>query len=336
MNLCLQSLLSVFVLGASTPGLATQGGAKPVILSGDYSSITVLAFSPDGKLLVSNGGLAQDRETYDALLWNLSTGKAVLLPGHDHDILCASFSPDGKTVVTATEEAIRFWDIQTQRMTMKITTNSVVRHLAFNPSGETLASGSILADVLKDGVKLWDVKTAKLAMTLTDQPESIWSLAFSPDGSSLAVGYGKGLIRVWELKTGKVVQTLKGHTAAVTVLGFTNDGKSIVSASADNAIRHWTLATGAAEVMKINPPEQLQSCTLSPNTKFLAIGDIKGGITLWDAATGKKLSDLGTHPLWVDVLTFNRDGTTLASGGPLKRGGSSGVIKLWTIPPPEK
>jgi WD40 repeat protein len=333
MNLCLQGLLSVFLLGVFTPCLIAQGGAKPVILSGEYRSITVLAFSPDGKLLVSNGAITPDRETYDVLLWNLSTGKAVSLPGHDHDILSATFSPDGKTVVTATEEAIRFWDIQTQRMTMKLTTDSVVRHLAFNPSGETLASGSILADVLKDGVKLWDMKTSKLATTLTDQPESIWSLVFSPDGRTLAVGYGKGLIRVWELRTGKVLQTLKGHTAAVRVLGFTEDGKRIVSAGADNAIRHWTLATGAAEVVKISPPEQLQSCALSPNTKFLAIGDIKGGITLWDVASGIKLSELGTHPLWVDVLAFNRDGTTLASGGPVKRGGSSGVIKLWTIPP---
>src|SRR5207248_3233592 len=73
--------------------------------------------------------------------------------------------------------------------------------------------------------------------TLTGHTDSVFCVAFSPDGKALASGSGDNTIRLWDVAGGKEKATLKGHTAAVTSVAYSPDGKTLASGSRDQTIK---------------------------------------------------------------------------------------------------
>ena len=70
-------------------------------------------------------------------------------------------------------------------------------------------------------------------------PETVTSVAFSPDGQRIASASQDGTTQVWDASTGQETLTLKGHTDNVSSVAFSPDGKRIVSCSFDNTIKIW-------------------------------------------------------------------------------------------------
>jgi general transcriptional corepressor TUP1 len=69
----------------------------------------------------------------------------------------------------------------------------------------------------------------------------VYSVAVSPDGCLVAVGYSDDIVRLWDLQTRQLVECLVGHIARVSSVAFTPDGKGLVSGSADGTLKHWSL-----------------------------------------------------------------------------------------------
>jgi len=122
-----------------------------------------VAFSPDGKILVSSSADQTVR------LWDVSTGQCFkMLQGHTHRVRSAAFSPNGKILASGSDDQrVYLWDTSTSQCLKTLQGHTHrVSLVAFSPDGSTLASGS------GDGtIKLWDVKTGECLQTLrSDRP----------------------------------------------------------------------------------------------------------------------------------------------------------------------
>ena len=84
------------------------------------------------------------------------------------------------------------------------------------------------------------VQEPKVRATLRGHTDGVSSVAYSPDGKTLASG-GADEIKLWDVATGKELATLKGHTDGVWSAACDPDGKTLVSGSADKTIKLWAI-----------------------------------------------------------------------------------------------
>ena len=111
---------------------------------------------------------------------------------------------------------------------------------------------------------MWNVVTGKNIATF--KPDSVdraamkdpnnmtYSVAFSPDGKTLALGCYNGLIRVLDVTTGKKIAALTGHTAPVRSLAFSPDGTTLASASNDSTVKLWGAENETASPAVLSAP----------------------------------------------------------------------------------
>ena len=200
------------------------------------------------------------------------------------------------------------------------------RSILFSPNGQLLAVTSGI------GVWLYDVATSQ-ELALLPTANSIYSLAFSPDGTTLALGFHKGMVELWDVATGTQMITLTGHnnTHWGTSVAFSSDGKILASMSDNEDIKLWNIETGR-NIATIGTPEihhgylpKSISVSFSPDGKILASGSEDPIVKLWDVATGTQIATLSGHRLRVASVSFSPDGKILASGS------RDGTIKLWDV-----
>jgi Tol biopolymer transport system component len=191
--------------------------------------------------------------------------------------------------------------------------------LAWSPDGRTLATGSILPD---NTVRLWNVSSVAALRVLRGHTTTVISIAFSPDGQTVASASSDKTVRLWDTATGTELTVLRGHTDSVMSVAFSPDGRTVASGSLDTTVRLWDAATGDALRVLSHNGYRVRAIAFSPDGRILASAGGDGFVRLWDTQTGAELRALG-HEQAVDSIAFSPDGRTLAS-----RAGTGGVT-LW-------
>lgn len=171
------------------------------------------------------------------------------------------------------------------------------------------------------GLRLTAEQGRRLWFTLSDQG-TVKSVAFSPDGKTLASGGTNGYLRLWDLATRSNIGTLAGHTDVVSSVVFSPDGSVLASGGADETVRLWDLGTHANTVTLTGHDGPVESVAFSPDGKSLATG--AHTIQLWDLATHANTATL-TSDAVPNSVAFNLGGETLASGG------DDGNARLWDV-----
>ena len=167
------------------------------------------------------------------------------------------------------------------------------------------------------------IATAQLKATLEGHTDLVWSVAFSPNGQTLASGSQDRTIRLWNPNNGNLKRTLRGHRDAVNSVAFSPDGRTLASGSWDGTVRLWNPNNGNLKRTLTGHTDGISFVAFSPDGQTLASASGDQTIRLWNPNTGKLKRTLIGHTGRVASIAFSPDGRTLASAS------GDQTIRLW-------
>ena len=332
-----------------------------MILSyGHISSVSSVAYSPDGKTCISGSG---DRSLK---LWDISTGACIrTFLGHDHFVRSVAYSPDGKTCLSASwDSTLKLWDISSGSSIMTFTGHQYfVRSVAFSPDGNTCVSGSwdqsiklwdistgacirtflghdhfvrcvaftndgkyIVSSSWDNTLKIWDLSDGECVRTICTDEHSFRSISVSPDGKTCLCGSEDKNFFLWDIEEGICLGSFQGHASSVRSVVFSADGRKCLSGSADRTIKLWDISTMTCIKTLVGHNHSVESITISPMQNQCISGSMDRSLKLWDLETGHCLRTFTGFDHSVRAVTISHNKQFCISGTDDKS------IKLWNIP----
>lgn len=293
-------------------------GQKPATLRGHTDNVNSVAFSPDGKHVLTGSN--------DALihLWDVKTRTIRrTFVGHAGHVKSVAFSPDGKTILTGSEDnTARLWDVRTGRLLKSIAAKSILGldSVDFAPNGE-----SFLTHSSGGWPKLWDAQTGTLIRQFKTRHGVIAS-TFSPDGSTLLFGHTDHTASLWDRRSGKKIRSFKGHKRDIYAVDFSPDGKKIATGGSDNVAKIWDVKTSNVLATLKGHKLSVHGVAFSPDGERLVTVS-PDSIRLWNARTGQLIA-VDEPPegkgLFMDVA-FSPNGINFVTASLLPH------AKIWAI-----
>jgi len=333
-------------------------------LVGHRAAVASVAFSADGKQLVS-GGLDNA-----LIVWNVPSATIEKsLRGHAGQVRSCRISPDGKTVVSASYDGtLKLWNVDAYQETLAVKPSLLSGHVdAVSAADFSPDETQIITAGLDRTAMLWDVRTLNRTATFAEGHEYLVSNAvFTADGSRLITAAVDGTVRVWdaalgtelarladtgrsaavavsrdgrfvltgaagrgaqlwELPSGKLVHSFPQHRSEVSVTAFSPDGKLLFTGEASGRANVWNAATKEPLWSELHHSRKITGAAFTPDSARLLTASLDNTVGLWDAAAGRELVDqVRKHPAGVTSLT-------LVAADRLATTCEDGRVRLWSL-----
>ncbi|MCQ3972806.1 MAG: hypothetical protein DPW09_05080 [Anaerolineae bacterium] len=182
------------------------------------------------------------------------------------------------------------------------------------------------ADLRQTALPGVNLAQADLSGSVFRQPfESVWALAFSPDGQHLVSGLENGEIRLWRLSDGQPWLSLLDHSGFVYAFALSPDGCWLASSGNDQIIRLWDTTTWHCRYWLRGHSSRCREVAFSPDGRLLASAGEDQTIRLWDISTGQSQGVLSGHTDQVWSVAFHPHSGLLVSSS------LDQTVRLWDV-----
>ncbi|HEV3082421.1 MAG TPA: sigma-70 family RNA polymerase sigma factor, partial [Gemmataceae bacterium] len=303
---------------------ATGKRLRRIALEGEpYGRIL---FSPDGKLIATTEDLGEDPTGYGIGFRDASTGKkhrVIRLAKADAPGPMA-FAPDSTLLASCHDDlTLRLWDVPsgTEVLRGKLP-DRPGRSLVFSPDGKTIVGTS--AGSPKTEFYIWE-HDAGVEPRTVKAPGAIETLAFSPDGKTLALmDYVRVNVYLWDVASGRCLRTLRLPKGWARDVAFSPDGKMLALACEQpGSVVFWDPSTGQ-ELHRLNAPlEHWKRVVFSPDSKRVAARS-QDAVRVWEVNGWKELGALdAAHREAITATIFSSRESLVATAG------DDGSARLW-------
>ncbi len=257
-----------------------------------------------------------------------------------------AFSPDGRFLAVKffSKSTLIFWDLETNTMRgepIKLRGGNTLNNLAFSPDGSSLVVPAYDLLLINSPTGLVKTNLKQINNASAD------FAAFSPDGLSLAVGYGNHSIIIWDISGTQPVQkkVLYGHAASLVHLAFTPDGSQLLSLGQDFTLDRWDISSGTLLEQPIQGfVDATQAVSLSPDGRLFAAEsrwitrekNLQGQLRLWNLDTGAQVGQpvVINRQLGAVSLAFTPDSKIIAAAYCVNRDAATTIcveseLALW-------
>jgi COMPASS component SWD3 len=297
--------------------LAEAGHWEVYVMSADGSNMRRVTNTPSSATAINPVWRPETNAPIPEAITADTAGQVELLStlsGHSDKVYTVAFSGDGSHIASVSpDKTIKLWDVPSGQEVHTFSISEVgMNDIALSPDGHLLASSEAI----------WDVESKQVVHAL--DRGKFGSVAFSPDGSTLAVAWFNQPIALWDVASWQEARALDNQAGNLAMsIEFSPDGTLLaVGGHLNGTVTLWDVENGQiVRTFAHDTRSNFHGVAFSPDGQLLASAATEGTVKIWDVASGQLVHTMPGTGCY-DV-TFSPDGSLLATAG------CDRAVKLW-------